>query len=142
MTLQAHRMNLKAVAAAAANNSTLPDARSRLLAGAQGTSPAASTSTEGQNGTGNLRGGLVGGKAAGGALNHHSLVRRSSPNSSSQYSSGQHQQWRVKKDLNERCSWRFAAIFFILLSSVLVSALIYTTGESRRSKKKGSVSPK
>ena len=52
-------------------------------------------------------------------------MRRSSPNSSSQYS-----QWRIQKDLGSRCSWKFAAIFFVLLSVILVSALIYTTGKS------------
>ena len=52
-------------------------------------------------------------------------MRRSSPNSSSQYS-----QWRIQKDLGGRCSWKFAAIFFVLLSVILVSALIYTTGKS------------
>ena len=51
-------------------------------------------------------------------------MRRSSPNSSSQYS-----QWRIQKDLGSRCSWKFAAIFFVLLSVILVSALIYTTGK-------------
>ena len=51
-------------------------------------------------------------------------MRRSSPNSSSQYS-----QWRIQKDLGGRCSWKFAAIFFVLLSVILVSALIYTTGK-------------
>ena len=53
-------------------------------------------------------------------------MRRSSPNSSSQYS-----QWRIQKDLGSRCSWKFAAIFFVLLSVILVSALIYTTGKSQ-----------
>ena len=52
-------------------------------------------------------------------------MRRSSPNSSSQYS-----QWRLQKDLGGRCSWKFVAIFFVLLSVILVSALIYTTGKS------------
>ena len=51
-------------------------------------------------------------------------MRRSSPNSSSQYS-----QWRIQKDLGGRCSWKFVAIFFVLLSVILVSALIYTTGK-------------
>lgn len=53
-------------------------------------------------------------------------MRRSSPNSSSQYS-----QWRIQKDLGVagRCSWKFVAIFFVLLSVILVSALIYTTGK-------------
>ena len=54
-------------------------------------------------------------------------MRRSSPNSSSQYS-----QWRIQKDLGGRCSWKFAAIFFVLLSVILVSALIYTTGKSQK----------
>ncbi len=52
-------------------------------------------------------------------------LRRSSPNSSSQYS-----QWRIQKDLGGRCSWKFVAIFFVLLSVILISALIYTTGKS------------
>ena len=53
-------------------------------------------------------------------------MRRSSPNSSSQYS-----QWRIQKEsLGGRCSWKFVAIFFVLLSVILVSALIYTTGKS------------
>ena len=63
---------------------------------------------------------------------HHSLIRRSSPNSSSQYSSGQH--WRMKKESGTGSglclTWKFAAIFFILLSVILASALIYTTGKS------------
>merc|ERR550532_2765233 len=52
-------------------------------------------------------------------------MRRSSPNSSSQYS-----QWRIQKDLGGRCSWKFFAIFFVLLSVILVSALIYTTASN------------
>ena len=52
-------------------------------------------------------------------------LRRSSPNSSSQYS-----QWRIQKDLGGRCSWKFVAIFFVLLSVILISALIYTTGNT------------
>merc|ERR1712045_964294 len=52
-------------------------------------------------------------------------MRRSSPNSSSQYS-----QWRIQKDLGGRCSWKFVAIFFVLLSVILVSALIYTTASN------------
>ena len=57
------------------------------------------------------------------------LHRRSSPNSSSAYSQSQ---WRVQKDNMSgvgRCSWKFVAIFFMLLSVILVSALIYTTGK-------------
>ena len=71
---------------------------------------------------------------AGAAMAHQSLVRRSSPNSSSQYSSQQH--WRVKKAdgggaFGGRCraSWRFAAILAILFSVVLLSALVYMAGE-------------
>ena len=60
-------------------------------------------------------------------LLQQSLVRRSSPNSSSQYS----QHWRMKKEGESRCSWKFVAIFFILLSVILVSALVYTTGRFR-----------
>ena len=57
------------------------------------------------------------------------LHRRSSPNSSSAYSQSQ---WRVQKDQGvARCSWKFVAIFFMLLSVILVSALIYTTGRTR-----------
>ena len=67
---------------------------------------------------------------AGARLNgnlHQSLVRRSSPNSSSQYSG---QQWRMKKDnLGQKCSWKFTAILFMLLSVILISALIYMTGK-------------
>ena len=56
------------------------------------------------------------------------LHRRSSPNSSSAYSQSQ---WRVQKDQGVgRCSWKFVAIFFMLLSVILVSALIYTTGRT------------
>lgn len=76
--------------------------------------------------------GPVGGQqlppGAGSALMAHSLARRASPNSSSQYS----QHWRMKKDLGGRCSWKFVAIFFILLSVILVSALTYTTGKEER----------
>jgi len=52
-------------------------------------------------------------------------LRRSSPNSSSQYS-----QWRIQKDMGGKCSWKFVAIFFVLLSVILMSALIYTTGNA------------
>ena len=72
---------------------------------------------------------------------------RSSPNSSSAYSSNltQQQVWRTQKpdglggpfgsggmgggSLGARCSWKFVAIFFMLLSVILVSALIYSTGK-------------
>ena len=72
---------------------------------------------------------------------------RSSPNSSSAYSSNltQQQVWRTQKPdglggpfgsgamgggtLGARCSWKFVAIFFMLLSVILVSALIYSTGK-------------
>ena len=72
---------------------------------------------------------------------------RSSPNSSSAYSSNltQQQVWRTQKPdgiggpfgsggmggagLGTRCSWKFVAIFFMLLSFILVSALIYSTGK-------------
>jgi hypothetical protein len=57
-------------------------------------------------------------------------LRRSSPNSSSQYS-----QWRIQKDLGGRCSWKFVAIFFVLLSVILISALIYTTGRTSKQTK-------
>jgi hypothetical protein len=40
-------------------------------------------------------------------------LRRSSPNSSSQYS-----QWRIQKDLGGRCSWKFVAIFFVLVKTL------------------------
>ena len=71
-----------------------------------------------------------GGSGSGGPAGLNNVVpnlqsmRRSSPNSSSQYS-----QWRIQKDLGGRCSWKFVAIFFVLLSVILVSALIYTTGK-------------
>ncbi|XP_040567553.1 teneurin-m isoform X3 [Lepeophtheirus salmonis] len=54
-------------------------------------------------------------------------LRRSSPNSSSQYSQSH---WRIKKDLGSRCSWKFVAIFFMLLSGILISALVYTTASN------------
>ena len=79
---------------------------------------------------------------------------RSSPNSSSAYSSNatqQQQVWRTQKPdglggpfgspspfgngamggsgLGRKCSWKFVAIFFMLLSVILVSALIYSTGK-------------
>ena len=72
---------------------------------------------------------------------------RSSPNSSSAYSSNltQQQVWRTQKPdglggpfgggamggggLGARCTWKFVAIFFMLLSVILVSALIYSTGK-------------
>jgi hypothetical protein len=44
----------------------------------------------------------------------------------------QYSQWRIQKDLGGRCSWKFVAIFFVLLSVILISALIYTTGRTRR----------
>ena len=79
---------------------------------------------------------------------------RSSPNSSSAYSSNATQQqiWRTQKPdglggpfgspspfgigemggngLARKCSWKFVAIFFMLLSVILVSALIYSTGKT------------
>ena len=84
--------------------------------------------TDGSGGGGLRLNGGAGGAAA-------AALQRRSPNSSSQYSSGQH--WRTlgKKEggmgggLGGRCSWKFAAILFILLSVVLVSALAYTAGE-------------
>ena len=81
-------------------------------------------------GTGIPGGGPSGGVAPGLNSTNHVVpnlqsMRRSSPNSSSQYS-----QWRIQKDLGGRCSWKFVAIFFVLLSVILVSALIYSTGKS------------
>jgi hypothetical protein len=53
---------------------------------------------------------------------HNGTSKR--PNSSSQSS----QSFRLKSDLSSRCSWKFLAIFFILFSFLLVSALVYTAG--------------
>ena len=86
----------------------------------------------GPNGLG--AGGTMSGhqQAAPGAGAAAVLHRRSSPNSSSAYSQSQ---WRVQKDNMSgvgRCSWKFVAIFFMLLSVILVSALIYTTGRTKK----------
>ena len=94
-----------------------------------------------------------------GVLSQHQVGRstgtnnRSSPNSSSAYSGSnatQQQVWRTQKpdglggpfgggspfssggggnSLGGKCSWKFVAIFFMLLSVILVSALIYSTGK-------------
>jgi hypothetical protein len=58
-------------------------------------------------------------------VGHASLARRTQPGAD--FHAVDH--WSIgKKDLGKRCSWKFAAIFFILLSVILVSALAYTTG--------------
>lgn len=103
------------------SKSTLPSYTSqRLLAGGGG-----ALGSHINDGTTRTNGGIGGN--SNNPLLHQSLVRRSSPNSSSQYS----QHWRMKKDLGGNCSWKFAAILFMLLSVILVSALSYTTGEPR-----------
>ena len=94
-----------------------------------------------------------------GVLGQHGTTgttNRSSPNSSSAYSSNatQQQVWRTEKPdglggpfggaspfgngavlggnrLGGKCSWKFVAIFFMLLSVILVSALIYSTGKKK-----------
>ncbi|XP_059078932.1 teneurin-m-like isoform X2 [Tigriopus californicus] len=102
------------------SKSTLPSYTSqRLLAGGGG-----ALSSHVNDGTTRTNGGIGGN--SNNPLLHQSLVRRSSPNSSSQYS----QHWRMKKDLGGNCSWKFAAILFMLLSVILVSALSYTTVSS------------
>eukprot|EP00095_Tigriopus_kingsejongensis_P004812 maker-scaffold182_size278544-snap-gene-1.29 protein:Tk04812 transcript:maker-scaffold182_size278544-snap-gene-1.29-mRNA-1 annotation:"gmc family oxidoreductase" len=102
------------------SKSTLPSYTSqRLLAGGGGVSLSGTNHLN--DGTHRTNGGIGGN--SNNPLLHQTLVRRSSPNSSSQYS----QHWRMKKDLGGSCSWKFAAIFFMLLSVILVSALIYTT---------------
>ena len=51
------------------------------------------------------------------------------PTSASQSNSSNSNSFRLKSDLGTRCSWKFVAIFFMLFSFLLVSALIYTAGE-------------
>ena len=53
------------------------------------------------------------------------------PTSASQSASSNSNSFRLKSDLGTRCSWKFVAIFFMLFSFLLVSALIYTAGEAR-----------
>ena len=45
------------------------------------------------------------------------------------------QNWHEKKDLSSvgRCSWKFVAIVFILLSIIFLSALTYLAGKKRSS---------
>jgi len=52
------------------------------------------------------------------------------PTSSSQSGSSHSQSFRLKSDISSRCSWKFVAIFFILFSSLLVTALIYTAASN------------
>ena len=96
-------------------------------------------------GHGQVHGGVHGGQ--------HGTGRRSSPNSSSHYSNQAWlldgldyiwknsssceclflQNWHEKKDLSMsvggRCSWKFVAIVFILLSIIFLSALTYLAGK-------------
>ena len=58
---------------------------------------------------------------------HHGTAKR--PNSASQSGSSNSHSFRLKSDLGTRCSWKFVAIFFMLFSFLLVSALIYTAGK-------------
>ena len=59
----------------------------------------------------------------------HGTAKR--PNSASQSGSSNSQSFRLKSDLGTRCSWKFVAIFFMLFSFLLVSALIYTAGRTK-----------
>ena len=56
----------------------------------------------------------------------HGTAKR--PTSASQSGSSNSQSFRLKSDLGSHCSWKFVAIFFMLFSFLLVSALIYTAG--------------
>ena len=57
----------------------------------------------------------------------HGTAKR--PHSASQSASSNSHSFRLKSDLGSRCSWKFVAIFFMLFSFLLVSALIYTAGK-------------
>jgi len=56
----------------------------------------------------------------------HPLHNGKPQNSSSQSS----QSFRLKSDFQSRCSWKFIAIFFMLFSFLMVSALIYTAASN------------
>ena len=63
---------------------------------------------------------------------HNGGLATSLKRPNSQSGSSHSQSFRLKSDLSSRCSWKFVAIFFMLFSFLLVTALIYTAGNNRK----------
>ena len=60
---------------------------------------------------------------------HNGGLATSLKRPNSQSGSSHSQSFRLKSDLSSRCSWKFVAIFFMLFSFLLITALIYTAGK-------------